>query len=764
MDRHIEHDEWSLQGPHVDPLRAFIDEYISYLEGERLIEPQTSDFPGLIDDEAELAIASLNETWSAPLGELPAIEFDSIAQFLVTTSPPALTVIESELADGHADTFDTVRLLLADEVVDWEAAVAEVRRLNRPLGDAVARVPIGRLSELAARSAAPDAVLLLRIAADDVDPLSRLSAARSLSYLDWFFEADHPRSSAELRDLQHALQSLARDEDASVRAARDDAVARSGALRMVLSRRPAATAALKARASAFWQPFPERMIEIAGGALILAVFASAFSTNLSLSKAVVLVTLGLLFVALGISPAERESGAPTEENGAPGGASLYSEALGWCLRGNYVLAEEQWKVLARQGHRPSAYSLAVLYAVTNSDEYHKRARSLFEGLVESSNLGCAVRARLALALLDLERREDLTTFEQQLRRVVGDRAAATSRGINRSEEMAVSVGRTLLSLIEKQMNGIEAKAHHRGLGNTWHALTTNVGDPAKARLRTCALSQLLALSLPLELDSSSEALKMLVPVEYRPDEESSRWRRLGLMARADVPVLRPDGPPTDGAYGIRTIDRCARWMLWKGLRGNAVSILALALVGVVAFLIAIGQFLGAGVVLLAAEALDTVDGRIAQIGSQNVRRALYIDYVTDRLGDVGLGLGFFFYFRDGNEVGLSSLSLLFICACLMVSYVRAEADRFGLDAAGGLFERPHRMILLIIGLLISAPAYPLLAATALTTVTAFQRCLRAVLSARERRAVEDNVFRLSVMSVGEDGLRTRQSRGDRHVG
>jgi phosphatidylglycerophosphate synthase len=750
-----------------DPLEAFIRACVAFLEGEKPTAPVHTEYAGLDPGLARAAAESLEATWRAPLsGRPPPLDDDPFLRQLEAATAPALSVLPISVAAPRRE-FERLREALSPTEPDWDLAIAEAADIDGlELTPEACGVRIGRLAALAARAQRPEAPALLRRAAEESDAVSRREAAEGLRHLGWFFDAEYPRSPAALRDVTRALRHLQRDQARAIREELRVSLSDLSALGLLIGRRPSLPAAITRRARRLRNAVSGSWIEVGGSLTILAVFAVVFSSDLSLVTALALLGLGFVFLMLGLGTPDRAVGrsdADTSGSGAERERSQYGEALSWCFRGDYVLAEEQWKALARRGDTRSVYSLGVLYAVTNSAQYHERARRHFSRLLEGNELACSLRSRLAIALLDVERSADLEAFKDQLRRIGGADGSST-RGINRGEEVAASFSRALLRLIKDDASSGDRQGRGRALGNTWRAFASNLGDSGNSRVRTCALSQLMALSLPIELDTSSDSLKMLVPVEYAPDKEASRWHRLGLIARADVPVLRPDGAPSESAYSMKLVDRCARWLLWRGFRGNAVGIIAFVVTGLAAYLIATDSPRWAGLAVLAAALMDTVDGRIAQIGSQNVARALFLDYVLDRFGDAILGVGFYLLYREAGGTGLADLSLLFIAACVLVSYIRAEAARLGLDAAGGVFERPHRMTVLVAGLLVASPAFPLLVATSLTTVTAFQRFVRAVKSSKARVPLADNVHRLSVMSVGEESEAPRTGEDRQDVG
>ena len=159
-----------------------------------------------------------------------------------------------------------------------------------------------------------------------------------------------------------------------------------------------------------------------------------------------------------------------------------------------------------------------------------------------------------------------------------------------------------------------------------------------------------------------------------------------------------------------------------------------------------GGFRLAAALLAASGACDLLDGEIARAGGRVTRFGAFIDSTLDRIGEsfalAGLA-GFYLVhlltlseqptlvleeLQRGLEprtwAVVSLTAVLALMGSFMVSYTRARAEALGVECRVGWFERPERMVLLIVagafGVGRVMPAALLLLA-ALSFLTAGQR-------------------------------------------
>ncbi len=138
-----------------------------------------------------------------------------------------------------------------------------------------------------------------------------------------------------------------------------------------------------------------------------------------------------------------------------------------------------------------------------------------------------------------------------------------------------------------------------------------------------------------------------------------------------------------------------------------------------------GEFLAAGVLLLAASALDLLDGALARATGRASAFGAIFDSVLDRLSEAAVlgGLAYYYTLRgDREEIALCFAALV---GSVMVSYVRARAQASGLEMKEGLFTRAERVLLLGGGLIISQMRIALWILAIMSNATVLQRLFGA---------------------------------------
>jgi len=171
----------------------------------------------------------------------------------------------------------------------------------------------------------------------------------------------------------------------------------------------------------------------------------------------------------------------------------------------------------------------------------------------------------------------------------------------------------------------------------------------------------------------------------------------------------------------------ARLLGRLGLTPNGLTVIGSLLTASVGVLIAQGWFVAAGVCLWLFSATDTLDGALARATGRVTVFGAFLDSVSDRYAEAAVFFGIAWYYQATVNPRGVALTYLALVGSLMVSYARARAEGVGLQAAEvGWFQRPERIVLLGVGLLLT-PFLPIalelvLAALAiLTTITVLQR-------------------------------------------
>ncbi len=181
----------------------------------------------------------------------------------------------------------------------------------------------------------------------------------------------------------------------------------------------------------------------------------------------------------------------------------------------------------------------------------------------------------------------------------------------------------------------------------------------------------------------------------------------------------------------RAIGEGARWLLEKivnGLAATGVNPNFLTFFGLLvnlwaAVLFANGAFFTAGLVMLFAGVFDMVDGRVARVQGRVTTFGAYFDSTIDRYSDLGLFIGLLWYYASIGRGRYAVLVGIAMAGSVMVSYSRARAESLTPSGKAGFWERPERIVLMIIGALADrmAPVLWLLAIG--TNITVIHRIL-----------------------------------------
>lgn len=99
-----------------------------------------------------------------------------------------------------------------------------------------------------------------------------------------------------------------------------------------------------------------------------------------------------------------------------------------------------------------------------------------------------------------------------------------------------------------------------------------------------------------------------------------------------------------------------------------------------------------GVLLIVAGFFDIVDGQVARVTQKTSKRGGFLDSVFDKIAEVAIFLGILI-----GGYAEPYLVFLAITLSLLVSYVRARAESFGVKLQGiGIGERAERLLVIAI--------------------------------------------------------------------
>ena len=118
-----------------------------------------------------------------------------------------------------------------------------------------------------------------------------------------------------------------------------------------------------------------------------------------------------------------------------------------------------------------------------------------------------------------------------------------------------------------------------------------------------------------------------------------------------------------------------------------------------AVLFARGRFAAAAGMMTLAGFCDIVDGRVARRQGRVTKFGGFLDSIFDRYSDLALFLGLLVYYSQVNRFAYACLVGASMAGAVMVSYARARAESLIGKHDVGFWDRPERIVLMIVGAL-----------------------------------------------------------------
>ena len=199
-------------------------------------------------------------------------------------------------------------------------------------------------------------------------------------------------------------------------------------------------------------------------------------------------------------------------------------------------------------------------------------------------------------------------------------------------------------------------------------------------------------------------------------------------------------------FAHRALDPVVRALVRIGVRPDHLTVLGFGLSLAAALAFALGRFRLAASIAVFSGICDILDGQIARRMNASSTFGAFFDSTLDRVAEAAMLVGIaWFYMSNLVDMAMNPervlsnlqhglepvtwaiialLSVLAIVGSFMVSYTRARAEGLGLSCKVGWFERPERMVLLIVaGFAGLGPVIPgaLLVLVTLSFATAIQR-------------------------------------------
>lgn len=146
--------------------------------------------------------------------------------------------------------------------------------------------------------------------------------------------------------------------------------------------------------------------------------------------------------------------------------------------------------------------------------------------------------------------------------------------------------------------------------------------------------------------------------------------------------------------------RVGEFLAGLGLTANAITTIGLVLNILVALIIARGDLVLGGVLLLIASGFDMLDGAVARASGSITKFGGFLDSTIDRYSEAVVYGGVLIYLLSTPEYRIGAvLTFAATVGSLLISYARARAEAAGFRASVGLLARPERVLVLSLGLI-----------------------------------------------------------------
>jgi CDP-diacylglycerol--glycerol-3-phosphate 3-phosphatidyltransferase len=154
-----------------------------------------------------------------------------------------------------------------------------------------------------------------------------------------------------------------------------------------------------------------------------------------------------------------------------------------------------------------------------------------------------------------------------------------------------------------------------------------------------------------------------------------------------------------GRYLSWPVDRLAALLAPTGIPPNVITWCALVANLWAGMLFAAGRFAAAGGMMIFAGLCDLLDGPVARRQNRVSLFGGFLDSILDRYADLILFLGLLVYYAQVNRFRYAVLAGAAMAGSVMVSYAKARAESLVPTSEIGFWERPERLVLMILGAL-----------------------------------------------------------------
>ncbi len=154
---------------------------------------------------------------------------------------------------------------------------------------------------------------------------------------------------------------------------------------------------------------------------------------------------------------------------------------------------------------------------------------------------------------------------------------------------------------------------------------------------------------------------------------------------------------------------------------NILTIVGVLINVAAAAVLAKGQFVTAGWIMVVANIFDFIDGKVARELNLETLFGGFWDSVMDRFSDISLFIGLIYLYAELGRTDYVIITALTMMFSVMTSYTRARAESIIPKCKVGFMERPERIVLFMIGAFTNRMAAVLWVIGLLSVVTVADR-------------------------------------------
>ena len=158
-----------------------------------------------------------------------------------------------------------------------------------------------------------------------------------------------------------------------------------------------------------------------------------------------------------------------------------------------------------------------------------------------------------------------------------------------------------------------------------------------------------------------------------------------------------------------------------GIHPNVLTFIGVVINVIAAVALGKDHFVLAGLIMIAANIFDFIDGKVAHITNTQSQFGAFWDSTLDRFSDQILFFGLIHLYSNLRRTDYVMVTALAMIFSIMISYARARAESLIEKCKVGFMERPERIVLFWIGAFTNRMAAVMWVILILSIITVYNR-------------------------------------------